>query len=337
MSIRLLRHKNEVKTIFDLLGFEENDMTSALGWTLANCREFLKLLVAEICGDIQYQPDQIVIRLQNARGPDGITDVEIDIGGDVVIIIEAKRGCVVPSAEQLEKYASSLFHGSVKDRYIVALTNASMASAKASLQCNFLEEGRLQHHSWRNMRRLAENAAVATNSSVAKLWLRAFYDYIGGILGMEYSNRVFVVSVGGRAAGWSITFRDIIEKKNRYIFPVGNRWPDPPPNYLGFRYDGRLQSIHHVKDYVTFTRPAELFPEAPADQQWPPHYCVTLGPAIRPSRDVPNGPRIRMSNRVYCLIDTLLTSKTISDALTETESRDRVNDMQAQVCLNCEV
>ena len=140
---------------------------------------------------------------------------------------------------------------------------------------------------------------------------------------MKYSNRVFVVSLGNRSDGWSITYRDIVEKKRRYFFPVGTRWPDPPPNYLGFRYDGKLQSIHHVKSYVTFTRPSELFPEAPKSLQWPLHYCVTLGPAIKPPHEVRNGPRIRMSNRVYCLLDTLLTNKTISEALSETETREQ--------------
>jgi hypothetical protein len=68
---------------------------------------------------------------------------------------------------------------------------------------------------------------------------------------MKYSNRVFVVSLGGKGDGWKITYRDVVEQKNQYFFPVGSRWPDPPPNYLAFRYDGNLQSIHHVKSYAT--------------------------------------------------------------------------------------
>lgn len=140
---------------------------------------------------------------------------------------------------------------------------------------------------------------------------------------MKHSNRVFVVSLGRIKEGWSISNRDLVEKKGRYFFPVGNRWPDPPPNYLAFRYDGKLQSIHHVRSYVTFTRPSELFPEAPKTQEWPLHYCVKLGPAIKPPHEVLNGPRIKMSTRVYCLLDTLLTNHTISDALTETEVRER--------------
>ena len=79
-----------------------------------------------------------------------------------------------------------------------------------------------------------------------------------------------------------------------------------------------------MKSYVTFTRPSEIFREAPKRQKWPLHYCVELGPAIKPRQEVRNGPRIARSNRVYCFLDTLLTNETISDALTETESRERV-------------
>jgi hypothetical protein len=108
-------------------------------------------------------------------------------------------------------------------------------------------------------------AAAKERSNENKHWLRTFAEYVGGLLGreMRYSNRVFVVSFGGKGDGWKISYKDVVEQKNRYFFPVGSRWPDPPPNYLAFRYDGKLQSIRHVKSYTTFTRPSTLFPEAP--------------------------------------------------------------------------
>ena len=139
----------------------------------------------------------------------------------------------------------------------------------------------------------------------------------------RFSNRTFVVSLGqGNPEGWGISWIDIVEKKGRYFFPVGRGWPDPPTNYIAFRYGGRLQTIHHVQDYEVFTNPRHLFPEA-AKGSWQPHYCLRLGPPIRPAEEVRNGPRINMAARVYCMLDTLLTSHTISEALTETERRDR--------------
>lgn len=257
---------------------------------------------------------------------DGITDIEIELGDELLLVIEAKKGPQLPTPEQLGKYAGFLSRSVAEKKHLLALTNASAVTAKTRLACDGIELRNLHHRSWRQIRALSKAAAESSRSNVSKQWLRTFVEYVGGLLEMEmrYSNRVFVVSLGGKGEGWSISYREVVEKKNRYFFPVGNRWPDPPPNYLGFRYEGRLQSIHHVKSYNTFTKPSELFPEAPADVEWGLHYCVELGPAMRPAHPVPNGPRIRMSNRVYCFLDTLLTCPTISDALTETESRERL-------------
>jgi hypothetical protein len=84
--------------------------------------------------------------------------------------------------------------------------------------------------------------------------------------------------------------------------------------------DGKLQSIRHVDEIEQFDNPHTVFPEA-IDQDWEPHYLFHLGPPIVPAHTVRNGPRIRMANRCWCMIDTLLTAKTISDALTETQKR----------------
>lgn len=322
--MELVRYGKDVKTIFDLFGSKENDMTFCLGWVLANSEKFLRLIISDVCGYVPTGINCAIVKLQTGRGIEGITDIEIEVGNELVIVIEAKKGPELPTREQLSKYAKFLTHNKAKSRHILALTNVGATSAGNRLECAGIAKSNLHHRSWRQIRLLAEKA-VASESNANKRWLRTFREYVGGLLEMEmkYSNKVFVVSLGGKGEGWSITFRDVVEKKGRYFFPVGNRWPDPPPNYLAFRYEGKLQSIHHVKGYVTFTHPSEIFPEAPKTQEWPLHYCVNLGPAIRPSHEVRNGPRIHRSNRVYCFLDTLLTNKTISDALTETESRER--------------
>ena len=160
-----------------------------------------------------------------------------------------------------------------------------------------------------------------------KAWLRSFIDYLGGLLQMEtrYSNWTYVVSLGqGNPEGWDISWIDIVEKRSRYFYPVGQGgWPDPPPNYFAFRYEGRLQSIYHVEGYDIITNPRSVFPEA-REETWDPTYCLRLGPPIRPAKEIPNGDRINRAARVWCMIDTLLTSKTISDALDESQRRDRV-------------
>lgn len=55
--------------------------------------------------------------------------------------------------------------------------------------------------------------------------------------------------------------------------------------------------------------------------EWQPHYCLTLDDLIVPTHEIRAGKRIHMSNRCWCMIDVLLTSQTVSDALTKTELR----------------
>ena len=144
----------------------------------------------------------------------------------------------------------------------------------------------------------------------------------------QNSNRVYVVSLNGDTFGGETTFIEVVEKHRKYFHPVGGDrggWPVEPPNYMGFRYDGHLQSIHHVDDYKVITDFGPFFPNQPS-AALDPHFLYHLGPPIRPARDMPAGKRVKFANRVWCFIDTLLTSDTISDALTATKTRERLMD-----------
>ena len=70
---------------------------------------------------------------------------------------------------------------------------------------------------------------------------------------IEHSNLVYVVSLSYDEFGPpGISFIDVVEKHSKYFHPIGGTgggWPFEPPNYLGFRYDGELKSIHHVASY----------------------------------------------------------------------------------------
>jgi hypothetical protein len=104
---------------------------------------------------------------------------------------------------------------------------------------------------------------------------------------------------------------------------VGN-WPKTPPNYIAFRYWGRLQSIHHVDEYTIFENPHQADPAWP-DLGWDPHFLLTLGPAIRPPTEVRTGKGIVLSARVWVDIDLLLTSATITEAAQRTRERRAAN------------
>ena len=106
--MELVCYGQEVKTIFDLLGTKENDMTFALGWVLSRSKIFLKNLLLSIYGECPWDLANAVVKLQTGRGKDGVTDIEIDIDSDVALIIEAKKGPQLPFPQQLTKYANVL-------------------------------------------------------------------------------------------------------------------------------------------------------------------------------------------------------------------------------------
>jgi hypothetical protein len=133
---------------------------------------------------------------------------------------------------------------------------------------------------------------------------------------------VYVVSLGrGTPENWSIGWIEIVEEFKRYFYPSGSKFWPPPPNYLAFRYRGLLQSIHHVDAFEEVSDLRQHFPGAERGPDWGRNYLFHLGPAIRPSRQVRLGPRICRAARVWCMLDALLTSETVSDALTLTEAR----------------
>ena len=131
------------------------------------------------------------------------------------------------------------------------------------------------------------------------------------------SNMVFVVALGQDPLGWSsLTFKDTVVERGRYYHPVGGSsgWPHTPPNYIGFRFDGRLQQVRHVDKYEVITRPHDYIPEIIPQADWTdePHFLYTLGAAIVPAKPV--APARSGRTRLWCALDLLLTSRRSRDA-----------------------
>ena len=143
-----------------------------------------------------------------------------------------------------------------------------------------------------------------------------------GAMQNQTSNEVYVVSLGsGNPEDCSLTWIDIVKQKNKYFHPMGGSgWPKEPPNYIAFRYHGKLQSIHHIEGYVVMTNPHKEITEMP-DKEWDtPCFIYDLGPAIIPSKVIKTG-KIYPSGRVWCHLDALLTCDTISEARDLTKQR----------------
>jgi hypothetical protein len=156
--------------------------------------------------------------------------------------------------------------------------------------------------------------------------LKDLLNYLGRVTTMQDidSNWVYVVAVGsGTHHNWKISWIDMVEKRRRYFHAIGIKGcPKEPPNYIAFRYRGRLQSIHHIKAYKVITDLHDGFKEVP-HTKCVPYFLYELGPAIRPAHKVATG-NIYASGRVWCMFDTLFSSKTIAHARDISTKREKL-------------
>ena len=127
------------------------------------------------------------------------------------------------------------------------------------------------------------------------------------------SNWVYVVSLSNKNFEISsISPIGLLENQKLYFHPIRNSFPKEPPNYIAFLYKGKLQSIHHIKNFEVFTNPHDFINEIPTDK-WEPHFLYKLDKGFSPSNEVRIG-NIYRNGRFWCMLDTLFTSKTIFDA-----------------------
>src|SRR5688572_13316478 len=128
----LTRHGRAFESVFDLLGRRENDLTAALGYTLARSPSLLQRLVREV--GLNGGAANVLVHLKTA-GNAGRTDLELDTGKSLAIV-EAKRGWHLSQQAQLEHYASR-----VRQRdtgVLVTLSDCSAAFAAHTLPTHVL-------------------------------------------------------------------------------------------------------------------------------------------------------------------------------------------------------
>jgi hypothetical protein len=274
----LLLHTRPVRTVFDLLGDKEDDITYSFGWALANSERLAPTLLSSCFSTVQTgEEDEVTaLRLQETMPGAGRTDVEVETKR-AHLILEAKRGWNLPTVEQLEQYATRFDDSRASCLLVVAECTTAWAKP-----------------------RLPE--AVAE------------------------SNMVYVVSLGiDELFGSGMSFADIVVNHDRYFHPVGGGpggWPKTPPNYVGFRFHGKLQQVRHVEDYDVHEQPWETIPGLAGRPDWPtgPHFLYKLGPVMAPNEDVRTG-KLYRAQRVWAALDLLLTSPTIAEARDETNKR----------------
>lgn len=323
---KLKLHGRKIVSIFQLLGENENDITYSLGWALSQSKAFLREFL-ELSLDYKenFNYDEVEVSLQEYEDRYGITDIEIELKNKFFLIIEAKRGWNLPTKEQLIKYArrKDFKNNPACLKRLVVITECNSDFYNSNFHFDLIDGIKLSKLSWRSMY-LCSKRATANGRYAEKRLLSELIEYFERIMTMQKvdSNWVYVVSLSYRIPkGWKISFMDIVNKESLYFHIVGmNGWPSEPPNYIAFRYDGRLQSIHHIESYEVFTNPHKVIKEIP-NGDWGNFYLYHLGPRIIPCKEVKTG-KIYANGRVWCMLDTLFTNKTIAAARNVSKERD---------------
>lgn len=313
----LNRYARPVESVFALVGKNEKAITDSLAWVLDRCPTFRRALLKKITGT-SLQLGELTVSTQT-RGEDaGFTDIELSGSTALHLVVEAKRGWTLPSETQLRKYAGRLSRNGLpaKLNFLVSMSECSDTYARLFLP-KAVKGIAVRHLSWSDVLNVCDRSRRDASSAQEKGWLNQLADYLKGIATMQdvLSNKVYVVSLSNKEIhkGSGYTWIDVVAKDRCYFHPVGNTWPLSPPNYVAFRYNGRLQSIHHVQRSQVSNYLHKL------NKKWPkthrPHFVYKLGRPIRPPLDIALG-NLWANARLWCLIDTLLTGKykTVKDA-----------------------
>ena len=318
--VNLQIYSKSVQTVFGLAGSDENSATYALGWVLHHVKSFRRRFVEQICGQA-LAVDDAIVELQRLTEEGGFTDIELIDPGKLHIVIEAKVGFVLPTEQQLSKYGARI-KGNPLHGHLVSISGASRQFATRNMQ-KMISGIPVSHFSWIDILELCEHELKGDRNQISRLWLAQLMAHLRSyaIMTNARDNSVFSVVLSNDEISPGYTWKDVVLKHNSYFHPYGKRWPRTPPNYIGFRYDGALQSIHHVES-------AEIVDDLKViNAAWPsitqPHVLYSLGSAILSQKKLPNG-RIYPSALLYVAIDTLLSGdyQTVYDAVQETKRRN---------------
>lgn len=326
--IDLYLYGQKTDSIFDLLGTDENDISFAVGLGFSKVPTFLKHFLQHININTKFDTELVKIKLQQYERDKGFTDFEIEQEGEFSIIIEAKKGWNYPDKNQLGKYSSkpsfNLF--TARQKKLVVFTESSKDFTNAHFHIKTSNSYDVTVVSYRELWSLAKKAR-ADSDNYQKRFLEELINYFEKIMTMQnkYSNMVYVVALSYETEkDWKISWIDIVEQKRRYFHSVGGRgWPTEPPNYIAFRYYGKLQSIRHIDSYEVFTDPHKFFKEIPSDD-WGHCFLYHLSEPIIPSKEIRTG-NIYRNGRVWAMLDLLLTCDTIAEARDKTKKRENQN------------
>lgn len=323
---QLVLHSRPVPTIFDFLGHKENDMTAALGWGITHNDALMRRFLARVAPGLDVA-EPIVVELQeHDRADGGYTDITIK-ADELHVIVEAKVGWAPPSEEQMRGYEGRFAPvGAAHQAFVVLTQNGAEQVVRHRLGAWAPPDPiAVIVLGWSDLVTMAVAASREGPTRERPLAVE-LATYLRGVADMREtdSNVVHVVALTRKVwPGWptDLTPVDEVVKHRIYHYPTVGNYPKVVPNYMGFRYDGKLQSIHHVDDYTISDTPVGHVPGAPELTWEAPAYILRLGPPIRPDHVVPTGKGYWPSAPQDIDIDLLLTASTVAEARTLTVRR----------------
>jgi hypothetical protein len=179
---QLYLHNRRVKTIFGLLGEQENDASYSIAWAFARSPKILAEFITHTVGQ-DVQTETASIRLQQYEHNGGMTDIEINAPGIFHIIIEAKRGWTLPTEEQLKKYAfrESFLKCKATKRLLVTLTECTLEYSSHYLSIHEINGVPIKPVSWRDLIKMGQ-AAYRKATYPEKHLLSELLLYLGGFM-----------------------------------------------------------------------------------------------------------------------------------------------------------
>jgi hypothetical protein len=206
---------------------------------------------------------------------------------------------------------------------IIVLSECTSEYAGAFLQPREVSGIPVESIAWREILELVNSSFAGARGSERAILgeLSAFLKRLVTVQPID-SNLVYVVSLARTPVEQDgLTFADVVQRYRRYFHPLGGKgWPKEPPNYIAFRLDGKLLSIHHIESYRVVRTAGDVIPDLSETDWGLDHFLYELGPAFGPPGPLPNG-KIYPSGRYWCMLDTLFTAGTIAEARNVTKAR----------------
>jgi hypothetical protein len=298
-------------SVFELAGRKEPALTGALGFTLAHSQPFLEQFLADV-HDTPLHVTSIALELHDDDTA-GRTDVELVTDDGERVIIEAKRGWIVPTEQQLRTYAAR------RPMRIIVVTDCTDTFAAAIGLATDSEGIPVVHRSWRDV---LQSARTCRQNQ----WTRQLTTYLEASVATQQnkdSNWVYCVTVGPIPGLAGQHGRDFIDG-DVYFHPYGPGWPKQPPNYLAFRQHGAVFTVRHVDSFELVNDLRDVADDVGIgtvlEEITGPHVVYRLGPHIGPTPPLKTGTNYRAA-RHWVHLDLFLTSETYKDALAATKWR----------------